>query len=395
MKLIRQVLLALCFLAVGAKTLAQNSNETEGVTGSYNAFGLKLLLQTRHEFPGKNVFLSPAGLAFALSMAANGAQADTLSQLLATLQVKSNIGDLNQQNQELLAHLSNLDPKVKLEIANSLWTAEDAKILPGFLDAAKQSYKAEAASVNFRDPATADKINAWCNDHTHGKIPKFVEPPLNANRLILLNAIYFKGDWLAPFDKKLTHDAPFTLGNGQSITHPRMVRSGEFEYFENDSFQAVRLPYAGRAISMFVFLPRKSLDDFLPTLTSDNWQQWTRQLSSRKGTVELPRFKLENEYTLNDVLSALGMPIAFTRQANFHGISKESLYIDWIKQKTYVDVNEEGTEAAAVTGIGFRAMAVHRTEPPFQMIVDHPFFVAIRENQSGAILFLGAITDPR
>lgn len=365
------------------------------MAGSYNAFGLKLLAQTRQSVPGRNVFLSPAGLAFALSMAANGAQGETLRQILSTLRVEAGATDLNEANLALLEHLSKLDAKIKLEIANSLWTAQDAKINPSFLAVSRQFYQAEVASVDFGNPATAQKINAWCSDHTHGKIPKMVQPPLDANRLIVLDAIYFKGDWTVPFDKKLTSDLPFTLGNGQTVTHPRMSRTGDFEYYEDDAFQAVRLPYAGRAVSMYVFLPKKSLDEFLQTLTMENWEQWTTQLHSTKGTVELPRFKLENEYNLKEVLEAQGMTAAFTRQANFHGISEEPLYIDWVKQKTYVDVNEEGTEAAAVTGIGITAMAARRVEPPFRMVVDRPFFLAIRENQSGAMLFLGAIVDPR
>jgi len=395
MKLILYVWPVCCFLAAGTIASAQTNNTLEKIAGPYNAFGLKLLAQTRQSVPDKNVFLSPVGLAFALSMAAEGAQGGTSRQLLATLQLDAGTQDLNEANQALLDHLSKLNAKVKLEIANSLWTAQDAKIKIAFLNGCQQFYQAEVASVDFKNPATAQKINDWCSDHTHGKIPKMVQPPLGVNRLILLDAIYFKGEWTVPFDKKLTRDLSFTLGNGQTVTHPRMSRTGDFGYYENDTFQAVSLPYAGQAVTTYVFLPKKSLDDFVQNLTMENWQQWTRQFRSRKGTVELPRFKLENDYKLNDVLAALGMPMAFTRQANFHGISDEPLYIDWIRQKTYVDVNEEGTEAAAVTGIGFRASVVRRADPPFRVVVDRPFFLAIRENQSGAILFLGAIMDPR
>jgi serpin B len=396
MKLILQILMGFSILATDTMTFAQTNSAVEKLARSYNEFGLKLLAQTRQSVPGKNVFLSPAGLAFALSMAANGAQGETLRQILATLQLEAGAPDLNEANQALLEHLSKLDAKIKLEIANSLWTAQDAKIKPAFLASSRRFYQAEVSNVDFKNPATAQKINDWCSDHTHGKVPKMVQPPLEANRLIILDAIYFKGDWTVPFDKKLTRDLPFTLGNGQTVQHPRMSRTGEFEYYEDDAFQAVQLPYAGRAVSMYVFLPKKSLDEFLQNLTPENWRQWITQLRSRKGTVELPRFKLENEYKLNDVLKAMGMTAAFTpHMANFHGISDERLYIDWVKQKTYVDVNEEGTEAAAVSGIGFKAMAVRREEPPFRMVVDRPFFLAIRENQSGAMLFLGAIVDPR
>jgi len=198
-----------------------------------------------------------------------------------------------------------------------------------------------------------------------------------------------------PFDKKLTRDLPFTLATGETVNHPRMSRAGEFQYSETDEFQAVSLPYAGRAVSMFVFLPKKSVADFLQNLTAEKLRQSIAQLHSQKGTVELPRFKLENDYDLKQPLETMGMTDAFTRKANFKNISDEPLYIGWVRQKTYVDVNEEGTVAAAVTGIGFRALVVRREEPPFQMIVDRPFFLAIRDNESGAILFLGAIMDPR
>jgi serpin B len=366
----------------------------EKAAASYNALGFKLLAQTRQSAPGQNVFLSPAGLAFALSMVANGAQGETLRQIRATLQLKDT-ADLNEDNRALLEHLTRLDAKIKLEIANSLWAAQDAKINPAFLAASRKFYQAEVSNVAFSNPATAQKINDWCRDHTHGKIPKMVQPPLDANRLIVLDAIYFKGDWTVAFDKKLTRDMPFTPANGRTMTHPRMSRTGDFEYYEDDAFQAVRLPYAGQAVSMYVFLPKKSLDEFLQNLTVEHWRQWITQLGSRKGTVELPRFKLENEYNLKNALSAMGMPVVFTRQANFHGMSDEALYIDWIRQKTYVDVNEEGTEAAAVTGIGMMAHVMRRPSPDFRMVVDRPFFLAIRDNQSGAILFLGAIMDPR
>lgn len=396
MRMVWQFLSVLGLMALTATGFARGNSDMQNLADSYNAFGLKLLAQTRRAGHGKNTFLSPAGLAFALSMAANGARGGTLRQMLDVLQVHGDTAALNAANQALLDRLTKLDPKIKLEIANSVWTASDAELHPPFLEALRQSYQASAVSVNFKDPSVADKINAWVSDHTHGKISKMVDPPLNAMRLILLDAIYFKGDWMTPFDKALTHDAPFTLADGQGVTAPRMSRTGEMSYFEDDSLQAVRLPYAGRDVSMYVFLPKKGLDDFIRNLSMDNWRRWLGELHSRKGALELPRFKLENEYKLNGVLQYMGMMDAFVaRRANFHGISDEPLYIDWIKQKTYVDVNEEGTEAAAVTGIGFKALAVRIEEPPFHMVVDHPFFIAIRENQSGAILFLGTILDPR
>jgi serpin B len=215
-------------------------------------------------------------------------------------------------------------------------------------------------------------------------------------RLILLDAIYFKGSWEAPFDKKLTREEPFTVRGGQTVPHPRMTRQERMSYLESAGFQAVVLPYASRQASLCVFLPKENLDKFMAELTPENWEQWMGQFRAREGTLELPRFKLENKYELNGELKALGMARAFSREAEFGGIAEEPLHISEVVQKTFVEVNEEGTEAAAASGIAMRPSLVRREpEPPFTMIVDRPFYVAIRENQTGTILFHGAIEDPR
>ncbi len=362
-----------------------------------NAFGFKLLAETRKALPGGNVFQSPVGMALALGMAGNGARGQTLEQMAATLQLPGVApSGWNEDNQMLLGHLLGLEPKITLEIANSLWTQAGEKIKPDFAASCEKSYRAEAVEVDFRNPATLKRINDWVSQYTHGKIPTLFEPPLPPDlRLVLLDAIYFKGSWETPFDKKLTRDQPFTLRGGQTATHPRMARTGRMNYLESAGFQAVMLPYAGRQASLCVFLPKDNLDKFIQELTPENWEQWMAQFRSREGTLELPRFKLENTYELNGELAALGMARAFSRQAEFGGISDGPLYISKVVQKTYVEVNEEGTEAAAASGIAIRPSLVRREAPPFTMIVDRPFYVAIRENQTGTILFHGAIEDPR
>jgi serine protease inhibitor len=373
----------------------------EETARAYNGLGFKLLAQCRQSLPKTNYFLSPAGLAFALSMALNGAEGETSRQIMDTLQVGNiPLPQLNEANKALLDHLlhleSHLDPKIKLEIADALWVDEKASIKPDFIAVNQRDYDAEVGSGNFQDPATVKKINAWVRARTHEKIPTILAPPLDPMlRLILLNAIYFKGDWSAPFDTNLTRDLQFTLGNGQSIQHPRMRRAGRYGYCEDDRFQAVELPYAGEGISMSVFLPKGGLDEFLRQFTVADFEAAILRMDSSKGTVELPRFKLENDYDLTGVLPAMGMPLAFTKKANFGAMSDEPLHIGFVKQKTYVAVNEQGTEAAAVTAIGARSAAIMREPPPFRFVVDRPFFMAIRERQTGLILFLGAISDPR
>jgi serpin B len=375
-----------------------HAGDLEDAARAYNGLGFQLLAQCRQSLPKTNYFLSPAGLAFALSMAQNGAQGETLRQIMATLQV-GNIpsAQLNKANKALLDHLSKLDPKIKLEIANALWIDQKISIKPDFLSVNRRDYDADVANGNFRDPATVKKINDWVSASTHRKISTILEPPLDPMlRLIVLDAIYFKGEWLAPFATNLTRDLPFKLRNGQTVQHPRMSRTDQYSYYDGDRFQAVELPYSGRDISMFVFLPKVSLDEFLKSFTAGDFETSIQRMRSRKGTVELPRFKLDNDYDLTGVLPPMGMPLAFTRDADFSRISEEPLYISFVKQKTFVSVNEEGTVAAAVTAIGFRAMAVRmEPQPPFYFVVDRPFFMAIRERQTGLILFLGAVADPR
>jgi serine protease inhibitor len=394
MKIILAVLLSLGLLFGAVPVRGAGLEET---ARAYNEFGLKLLAQTRQSPANTNYFLSPAGLAFALAMAQNGAQGETLRQIMAMLHVeKIPLPQLNQDNKALLDHLSRLDPKIKLEIANAIWTDAAASIKPDFIAVNRRDYDAEAASDNFRDPATVKKINDWVSERTHGKIAQLLQPPLNPMlRLIVLDAIYFKGVWLDPFETNLTRDLPFAVGGGPTVAHARMSRTGHYAYFEEGGLQAVELPYAGRDVSMFVFLPKDGLDGFVRDLTVEKLEAWMGRLQGRKGTVELPRFKLENRYDLTGVLPAMGMPLAFAREANFAGMSEEPLHIGFVLQKTYVSVNEEGTEAAAATAIGAIALGIVREPPPFHFVVDRPFFIAIRERQSGLILFLGAISDPR
>lgn len=396
----KTIILLGCLVAseLASAQLAPGTNPEERAAHADNAFGFNLLAETRKALPGRNVFQSPVGMALALAMAGNGARGQTLQQMAATLQLEGvPPAGWNEGNKLLLAHLLALDPKIKLEIANSLWTQAGAPIKPAFISDCQKSYQAEVAAVDFIKPATVKRINDWVNQGTHGKITSLFDPPLSPDlRLILVDAIYFKGNWEKPFDKKLTRDQPFTLRGGQAATHPRMSRKERMRYLESPGFQAVELPYAGRQASLYVFLPKENLDKFLADLTPENWEKWMTQFRLREGTLELPRFKLENKYELTGELKALGMPRAFSRQAEFAGISDEPLLISQVVQKTFVEVNEAGTEAAAASGIGMRALAVRApAEPPFTMIVDRPFYVAIREDQTGTILFHGAIEDPR
>jgi len=368
--------------------------DLERIAGDYNALGFQLLTQCRQTLPNTNYFLSPASLTFALSMVQNGARGETLHQMLATLHV-TNIpaAQLGEENKALMGHLSKLDSNIKLEIANAIWVAKGEPIKPDFIAINQRNYDAGIFKADFSDPSTLTDINKWVSDRTHDKIKSILDRLDTNLRLILLNAIYFKADWARPFDTNLTRPKPFTLGDGQSIQYPRMSRTANYNYCMRERFQLVELPYVGQQISMFVLLPHAGLKEFLPEFTMADFQDAIARMHSEKVAIEMPRFKLENEYDLSQVLRLMGMPLAFSSGADFSGMSDEWLCISFVKQKTYVDVNEQGTEAAAVTVVGMGRGA--RAEGPVPFIVDRPFLIVIRENQSGLILFLGAIFDPR
>lgn len=393
-------ILLTCLIApevIFAQTGAPQSPAEKAARAS-NAFGFNLLAETMKGDSNVNVFQSPVGLALALGIVENGATGETAKQMgLALQQGGATMNEINRANKLLLGELLAPDQKSTLEIANGIWTQKSAHIKPEFLSSAQGDYQAAVASADFNDPATVSNINQWVSDKTHGKIPSMVTAPLEHGlKLMVLDAIYFKGAWVAPFDKKLTGDMPFNLADGTAVSQPRMSQTGRFGYFENTNFQAVLLPYTGRQVSLLIVLPKQSLADFTPELTLENWEHWMGRFKLRQGTVGLPRFKLDNELNLNHELTAMGMPRAFTWQAEFGGISDEGLAISWVMQKTHVEVNEEGTVAAAVSGVGIRPTIVQREiEAPFTMIVDKPFYAAIRDNRTGVILFHGEIFDPR
>jgi serine protease inhibitor len=216
--------------------------------------------------------------------------------------------------------------------------------------------------------------------------------------LYLINAIYFKGDWTEKFDKSQTKEYPFFSTSGQQKLQPMMSQKGDYKYLETESFQAISLPYGKNGIiSFYVFLPKKNsnLTAFYPTLNAENWDKWMTQFAKRKGSIRLPRFQMDYEVTLNDTLKALGMGEAFSNKADFSEMGK-NFAISQVKHKTFVEVNEEGTEAAAATSVEMvLTSAFEPTIKPFEMIVDRPFFACIRDNQTGSILFMGSIAEPQ
>ncbi|BAY13676.1 serpin family protein [Calothrix sp. NIES-2098] len=363
-----------------------------------NKFGFKLFSEVlKHESGEKNIFVSPSSVAIALAMTYNGASGSTQKAMAKTLELQGmSLSEINSSYTALKKLLENPDANVKLTIANSLWANKDATLQPDFLQRNQEFYKAQVTNLNFQDAAAPNTINNWVKDNTQGKINKIVDRIDPDQMLFLINAIYFKGKWSNEFDKSQTATLPFYLASGQQKQHPMMSQDGDYRYQENEQFQALSLPYGKDGkVSLYIFLPKQNsnLQAFYQNLNAENWEKWMAQFRRREGLIRLPRFKTDYDVTLNDALKALGMEEAFTNKANFSGIGK-NLAISQVKHKTFVEVNEEGTEAAAATSVGIVPTSAMQKPEPFKMIVDRPFFCAIRDNQTGSVLFMGSIMNP-
>jgi serpin B len=362
-------------------------------------FGFKLFSEILKQDSKKNVFVSPTSIAIALAMTYNGASASTQQAMAKALELQGmSLQDVNQANNALKATLENADPDVQFSIANSLWAKQGIPFKPEFLQRNQQFYGAKITELDFTKPDAPGIINSWVKENTRNKIDQIVQQIDPADVLFLINAIYFKGNWTHKFDKSQTAERPFYLPDGTQKQQPMMSQSGKYRYYENETFQAVSLPYGKERLSLYVFLPRKntSLDAFQQQLAIENWQQWMSQFKIRNGSIQLPRFKLEYDIQLNTALKALGMEEAFDdSRANFSNMTSASVKIDEVKHKTFVEVNEEGTEAAAATSVRATLTSARMPEAPFQMVVDRPFFCAIRDNQTGTVLFMGSIVEPK
>ena len=355
-------------------------------------FAFKLFAETAKQEASKNIFISPSSIAMALTMTYNGANGETREAMAKTLELaEMGLHDVNQANAKLREELEHLDPQVKLAIANSLWAKHGESFNPKFVQRAADYYDAKVANFGASD---AELINGWVSDKTNGKIKELVtENDLAITVLMLINAIYFKGNWTQQFDKSNTRARPFTFQSGKKKQHPMMSQSGDYQYLQGKGFQAISLPYGSGQVSLYIFLPGpdSSLEELHKSLTSKNWERWMSQFQEIPGDIVLPRFKVEYSVSLNNALKALDMQVAFDARADFEEMCP-GVFIGEVRHKTFVEVNEEGAEAAAATVVMMlRAMPAET----FTMIVDRPFFCAIRDNATGTMLFMGSIVDPQ
>ena len=385
----------LCFASL--IVLVASPADQEKLAMANTGFAFDLLKQIAGEQPNANVFISPFSVSSVLQMVANGAAGDTKTEMQRVLKTTGLAPDsLNAACKDLNESL-NSQTNVILNLASAIWFQEGIHLKPGFVATNSRFFHAGLAPVDFQKPASAQIINDWADNSTHGKIKDVVQWPFDPlTKVILANAIYFKGQWAHPFDKSATKPRAFHLARGETKPTPMMWQRKTFDYQEGDGFQAVRLPYAGGRLQMYLFLPNPSSSPakLLAGMDSNTWRDKILPgFRDREGTLAFPRFKLEYDVVLNDPLEALGMRHAFD-DADFSAMASEHLFVSRVKQKSFVEVNEEGTEAAAVT-TGVMAAGIAMEPPkPFEMIVDRPFFCVIGDGKTQSILFMGLVFDP-
>jgi serpin B len=395
----RKVLFAVLTLLASRQMVAASGADQQKLVAANNTFAFDLMGQVARGQRDANVFLSPFSVSSSLQMVENGAAGQTkaeMQQVLHTADLTSAIANpaFKELNQQLAARKD-----VTLNLANGIWFKQGFHLKPDFVAQNKNFFKAELAGVDFDNPKSAQTINNWAEKQTQGGIKDIEKFPFDPMiRLILANAIYFKGKWFIPFDKSQTQPRDFNLPAGKVTSTPMMVQNRKFDYQENSDFQAVRLFYTGR-FHMDVFLPatNSSPQKVLESIRAGGiWEENTQpEFNTRQGTLMLPKFKMEYAVRLNEPLETLGMKRAFSVNAEFSAMAEERLFISEVKQKSYVEVNEEGTEAAAVTGISVVATGVEMEPPkPFEMIVDRPFLFVISDTVTDSILFIGIVNDP-
>lgn len=368
----------------------------ELIADANNILGMKMLKDLSASEEG-NIFVSPTSLYMALAMVYNGADGVTKNEIAKVLEAEGLAPEeMNKANASLVTKLASDSEDIELNIANSIWVKEGYTFRESFTESSQDYYNAKIETIDVTDPASADSINDWVSDATNGKIEEMVPKPLPGNLVaVLLNAIYFNGAWQFPFAEEATQELPFHLSDGSTAQVPLMTLQEELSYLETENFQAVSLPYGEGEMNMHVFLPAEnsSLDEFKEAMNEKEWTDWLTQFEMKRGTVRVPKFELEYEVILNDTLKELGMETAF----NSVDLSKMfetsgGLFISEVKQKSFINVSEEGTEAAAATSVAVEES--EPAEPPFELTVNRPFFFAITDEETGVILFMGSIENP-
>jgi len=410
MKVIKLIIPAIVILLLGyscEKTKDEEPGPTEInltekgkiLVEADNLFGINLFKEVLEAAePEENVMISPLSVSLALAMTYNGADGDTKEAMEKTLELYGlTVDEINENYKMLIDALASVDPKVLMSIANSIWYEQTFNVEQDFIDVNQDYFYAEVSSLDFTNPDAVTTINNWVADKTNDKITKILDAIPADAVMYLINAIYFKGIWKYEFDESDTEEKPFYLSDGTTKNVPMMVQEGSFNYSSNDIMQAVEMPYGAGNYSMIILLPQynKTPDDIIDLLSNENWNSWLSEFyEAEKVQIHLPKFKFEYKNQLNDELINMDMGIAFSSTADFSKINLNGgLFISRVIHKTFIEVNEEGTEAAAVTMVEMGTTSTGE-ETVIHFYVNQPFIFAIKEKYTNTIIFMGKVMEP-
>jgi serpin B len=373
----------------------------DAVVSANNQFAFDLYAQFKGESKDENIFFSPYSILIALTMTYEGARGKTAEEMESILHIPEDV-DIRRPNfAKLINEINKKDKMYKLSTANALWAQKDYKFLEKYTNTVEQYYGGKLTNLDFAGETEKSRkiINTWVEDQTNDKIkdliPKGALDPYT--RLVLTNAIYFKGTWVKQFNEKDTREEDFRIGSGQTVKVQMMRLTGEdarFNYAETDEIQILEMDYDGEDLSMLLLLPKENtLDDLEKDISLDKLSGWRKMLNKRRVDVYIPKFKFETKYFLVETLRKMAMKTAFSSSADFSGMDgTTSFFINNVIHRAFVEVNEEGTEAAAATAVVVGITSVGPRIPIFR--ADHPFIFIIQQKDTGNILFLGRVSDP-
>jgi serpin B len=364
-----------------------------------NEFGVDLFVRTGGEENG-NLMISPLSASTALTMLLNGCGGNTYDQIKGMLKYPGNMpaGEVNAAYKGLVSQLLEADTEVKLALANAVYYRKGIVVKTPFMGTMNDDFAAHIEGLDFMTPSALQTINKWASDNTFGKVPKVLDEISPDAVMFLMNALYFKGNWSNQFDKSLTDERPFYLSGGSTVNVSTMTGEVGAKVVKGESFSAIELTYGRKNFSMIIIVPKESIATFRSSFKMAAWDSLTSSIDGMtdygKTIVFMPKFKFSYEKLLNSQLKSMGMTDAFVESlANLSGISDDMLYVDFVKQNTFVEVNEEGTEAAAVTTIGIKLTSTDPQQTP-TFIIDKPFIFAIRERTTNTLLFIGQVVNP-
>jgi len=369
------------------------------VIESSNAFGIDLFSAVSDNEPDVNLMLSPLSASAALTMLLNGCEGNTFTQIRDMLGYEGmTTGQINEAYQSLVSQLLAVDPQVELALANAVWYRNGFSVKPPYIDAMKTAFDAHIEGLDFSHPSALETMNKWASDNTNGKIPTVLNEISADAVMFLMNALYFKGSWTQQFDENGTVEDIFYLDDGGTILTPLMNGDIPVKSYAHDEYFAFEMFYGQQNFSMVVIVPESNLEEFLQEFGPETWQEITGELDSQFEPIEVPvtfpRFSFEYEKKLNEMLQSLGMTDAFSPSlANLSGISDQDIFVSFVKQNTFVELNEDGTEAAAVTTIGIEYTSIG--DEPEPIVVNKPFIFAIREQTTNSLLFIGKVVNPQ